>query len=170
MIALLVLALAAPTSPAAPSGPPPATLCQTAEYSQFDFWVGRWDVYRADNNQLVAHSLIERLYAGCAVRENWMPLQGAGGGSINSYRPASKQWEQYWTDSVNDMNIYTGGIEDSKMVLTGVSHASNGAVSPVRMVYEKLPDGSVTQTGYTSPDAGKTWQLSYKFVYRRAPQ
>ena len=50
-------------------------------------------------DQLVAHSLIEKLYNGCAVRENWMPLSGAGGGSLNSYRPEKKQWEQYWTDS-----------------------------------------------------------------------
>ena len=56
------------------------------------------------------------------------------------------------------------------MVLTGVSHSANGADSPARMVYEKLPDGSVTQTGYTSSDSGKTWQLSYKMVYRHAAQ
>jgi hypothetical protein len=170
MVALLVMALATQTSPASPSGPPPATLCHTPEHSQFDFWVGRWDVYRPDTNALVAHSLIEKLYGGCAVRENWMPLTGTGGGSLNSYRPASKRWEQYWTDSGNNLNFYSGGLEDSKMVLTGVSHASNGADSPVRIVYEKLADGSVTQTGYTSPDSGKTWQLSYKMVYRRAAQ
>jgi hypothetical protein len=169
-IALLILALAAQTAPAPPSGPPPATLCHTAQHGQFDFWVGQWDVYRADTNQLVAHSLIEKLYGGCAVRENWMPLGGTGGGSLNSYRPASKQWEQYWTDSGNNLNVYIGGLQDSKMVLTGVSHSANGADSPARMVYEKLPDGSVTQTGYTSSDSGKTWQLSYKLVYRHAAQ
>ena len=83
-IALLIMALAAQTAPAPPSGPPPATLCHTAQHGQFDFWVGQWDVYRADTNQLVAHSLIEKLYNGCAVRENWMPLGGTGGGSLNS--------------------------------------------------------------------------------------
>lgn len=171
-IALLVMAVAAQTgaAPTPPSGSPPPALCKTAEHDQFDFWVGNWDVYRTDTNALVAHSLIEKLYGGCAVRENWMPIGGTGGGSLNSYRPASKHWEQYWTDSGNNMNVYVGGLEDSKMVLTGTSHASNGSDSSVRMVYEKLADGSVTQTGYTSPDSGKTWQLSYKLVYRHAAQ
>jgi hypothetical protein len=160
------------TPPAAPSGPPPATLCQSQEYRQFDFWVGRWDVYRTDTNQLVAHSLIEKLYNGCAVRENWMPLPGQGGpgGSLNSYRPDTKQWVQYWTDSGNNLNEYAGAVEDGKMVLTGTSHAANGAERPQRMVYEGLPDGSVTQTGYVSPDGGKTWNLNYKLAYRRAAQ
>jgi hypothetical protein len=171
LIALLILASLAPTSPAPPQGPPPATLCQTPEHAQFDFWVGKWDVYPANKpDQLVAHSLIERLYNGCAVRENWMPLKGAGGGSLNSYRPEKKQWEQYWTDSGNELNVYVGGIEDSKMVLTGISRTPNGATTSERMIYEKLPDGSVTQTGYTSKDEGKTWGLSYKFIYRRAAQ
>ena len=169
MIALLLASSVQPP-PKPPIGPPPATLCQTPEHSQFDFWVGKWDVYRADTNQLVAHSLIEKLYNGCAVRENWMPLQGGGGGSLNSYRPDKKQWVQVWTDSGNNINRYAGGLEAGKMVLTGTSEAANGAVSSQRMVYEVLADGSVSQTGYVSKDDGKSWQLSYKFIYRHPPQ
>jgi hypothetical protein len=167
---LLIMAAALQSQPVAPAGPPPPTLCHTPEYSQFDFWLGRWDVFRSDTNQLVAHSLIEKLYNGCAVRENWMPLQGGGGGSLNSYRPDTKQWLQLWTDSANNWNDYAGRVEDGKMVLTGTRHAANGADAPVRMVYEKLPDGSVTQTGYGSQDGGKSWQLSYKLVYRPSAQ
>jgi hypothetical protein len=170
LIAMLMLA-SVQTAPAAPSGPPPATLCQTPEHAQFDFWVGKWDVYPAAKpDRLVAHSLIERLYNGCAVRENWMPLKGAGGGSLNSYRPEKKQWEQYWTDSGNEMHVYVGGMQDSKMVMTGIGRGPDGTTSTLRMIYEKLPDGSVTQTGYTSKDNGKTWDLEYKFIYRRAAQ
>ena len=31
-------------APAAPATPPPPA-CESAEHRQFDFWVGRWDVY-----------------------------------------------------------------------------------------------------------------------------
>ena len=147
--------------------PPPPT-CQTAEHKQFDFWVGKWDVYRSDTNQLVARSLIEKLYGGCAVRENWMPFGGTGGGSLNSWRPAEKRWRQTWTDSGNNWNEYVGGFEGARMVLTGSSAKAGGAALPVRMTYEAMADGSVVQTGYQSTDAGKSWSLTYQYVYRPA--
>jgi hypothetical protein len=165
-MSIVLAVLAAATAPAAP--PPPS--CDSAEHRQLDFWVGRWDVYRPDTGKLVAHSLIENLYGGCAIRENWMPLQGTGGGSLNSYRPDEKKWRQVWTDSVNNLNEYAGGLENGVMDLTGVSHPASGPPVPIRMTYEAKPDGSVVQTGYQSSDGGKSWQLRYQFVYRKAAQ
>ena len=163
VVLAVLLAQAAAASP-----PPPA--CGSAQHRQFDFWVGRWDVYRPDTGKLVAHSLVEKLYAGCAIRENWMPLQGTGGGSLNSYRPEKTVWRQVWTDSSNNLNEYTGGFANGVMTLTGLSHPPSGAAMPVRMTYEAKPDGSVVQTGYRSADRGQSWQLSYQFVYRRSAQ
>jgi hypothetical protein len=162
--ALAVTLTASATAQTAP--PPPA--CATPEHRQFDFWLGQWDVFRTDTDQLVAHSLIEKLYAGCAVRENWMPIGGTGGGSLNSWRPAEKRWLQTWTDSGNNWNEYAGGIEGGMMVLTGKSVSVAGKATPVRMTYEAKPDGSVVQTGYQSADGGKTWSLTYQYAYRRA--
>src|ERR1041384_6491566 len=73
----------------APPAPPPtpAPACTSAQHRQFDFWVGRWDVYPTGKDKLVAHSLIEKLYSGCVIRENWMPLNGSDGGSLNTYDP-----------------------------------------------------------------------------------
>ena len=75
LLAALALAAQAPAAPPAP--PPPA--CAAPEHRQFDFWVGRWDVYPTGTERLVAHSLIERLYGDCVIRESWMPLRGGGG-------------------------------------------------------------------------------------------
>ena len=145
----------------------PQPVCVTDEYRQFDFWLGQWDVYDPRTNQLVAHSLIEKLYDGCAVRENWLPLNGRGGGSLNSYRPDRKQWVQIWTDWQNSLNEYRGGLENGSMVMTGTSISASGKDLPARMTFEPKKDGSVVQTGYNSADSGKTWQLSYQFVYRK---
>ena len=158
MLILIAMALQAAT-PA-----PPA--CDTPGHKQFDFWVGKWDVYRTDTDQLVAHSLIEKLYGGCAVRESWMPIGGTGGGSLNSWRPAEKKWRQAWTDSGNNWNEYVGSLEAGVMVLSGTSAKAAGTAVPIRMTYEAKPDGSVVQTGYQSGDEGKTWSLTYQFVYR----
>jgi hypothetical protein len=150
----------------------PQPVCVTDEYRQFDFWVGQWDVYDPRTNELVAHSLIEKLYDGCAVRENWLPLKGKGGGSLNSYRADRRQWIQIWTDWQNAFNEYRGGLENGSMVMTGTSTSAAGKESPARMTFEPQKDGSVIQTGYSSTDSGKTWQLNYQFVYRKsaAPQ
>ena len=169
LTSILGLAAVLSSTGAASANPPPQSVCVTDEYRQFDFWVGQWDVYDPRTNRLVAHSLVEKLYDGCAVRENWLPLSGKGGGSLNSYRADRRQWIQVWTDWQNSLNEYRGGLEKSSMVLTGTSTSASGQDSPARMTFERQKDGSVVQTGYGSADSGKTWQLAYQFVYRKAP-
>jgi len=71
MAAQAASATPAPTTAPAPAAAPPP--CSSPEHRQFDFWVGKWDVYPTGKDKLVAHSLIEKVY-GCGVRENWMPL------------------------------------------------------------------------------------------------
>ena len=167
--ALLIAALAAPLPaqpPAAPAAPPPA--CETAEHRQFDFWVGRWDVYRTGTDQLVAHSLIERLYGGCAIRENWMPLRGAGGGSLNSWRPGERRWRQIWTDASNAYDEYSGGLDGEAMVMTAPTTLPDGRAALNRMRFAREADGAVRQLGTQSTDGGETWQPSYDFTYRPA--
>jgi hypothetical protein len=155
----------ATAKPGSPQGLPPANLCDTPEHHQFDFWVGDWDVFRTDTNALVARSHIEKLYAGCALGEHWMPLQGTGGGSLNSYRPYLKRWVQVWTDSGNNFTQFAGGWDGKQMKLAGTSVSTSGQRMPVRMTYERMADGSVVQTGYQ----GKPSKIAYELVYRRAP-
>jgi hypothetical protein len=165
-LGLCVLLAGIPTASWSQSSPPPT--CITEQYRQFDFWVGQWDVYDPRSNQLVAHSNIEKLYDGCAIRENWEPLNGKGGGSLNSYRADRKEWLQVWTDWQNSLNEYRGGLENGSMVMTGTSTSASGKDTAARMTFEPQKDGSVIQTGYGSADGGKTWQLNYQFVYRTA--
>lgn len=156
----------AQTQPAPPASPPPA--CDSAQHRQFDFWVGRWDVYPTGKDQLVAHSLIEKLYAGCTVRENWMPLKGGGGGSLNMYDPSDQQWHQTWHDSSNARVVFDGALSDGKMVLTGPWKGVNGPGTDgiVRMTYSREAGGSVRQHGEVSTDKGATWSNSFDFTYK----
>lgn len=149
------------------AAPPPA--CEPAEHKQFDFWVGSWDVYRSDTNQHVAKSLIGKLYGGCAVRENWMPLNGFGaGGSLNSYRPEEKRWRQVYTGAGNGWAEYVGGMEGGAMVIVGTQIILNGSKTPASITYKRGEGGVVYQIGDQSSDGGKTWKLSYHFTYRPA--
>ena len=93
MLPLVLAALlqTAPPPPAVPAPPKPKpNPCAGAAHHAFDFWVGKWDVTPYGGGPLVAHSLIESLYGGCAIRENWMPLKGTGGGSLTIANAAAQ--------------------------------------------------------------------------------
>lgn len=166
MLAAVPLAAqtATPTTP-----PPPAHVCTGPEYHSFDFWVGHWDVF-GPRGRLVAHSLIESVYDGCGIRENWMPLGGAGGGSLSTYVPAKRQWEQFWIDSGNSRALFTGGWNGNAMVIQGAwPKTPTDATGPLtRMSYSRNADGSVRQFGEVSPDGGATWTPSFDFTYRKS--
>lgn len=165
MIALLI-ALAS-----APAVAPKATACAAPEFHQLDFWIGRWEVYPTGSDKKVADSVIEAVYHGCAIRENWMPLNpNGGGGSLSGYVPADKAWKQTWLDSTGSHVEFVGGWDGQKMAITGDWTAPTtpvGIHNYTRMMYAPMGDGSVRQWGEASPD-GKTWAPSFDLIYRPA--
>ncbi|HEY0436189.1 MAG TPA: hypothetical protein VGC92_06085 [Phenylobacterium sp.] len=170
--ALMFALLAAPApcgaqtaAPPAPSQPSP---CADSAYRQFDFWVGRWNVSPNGSDKVVAQSLIERVYGGCGVRENWMPGNHQDGGSLNTYRPAEKAWRQTWIDSGGSRGDFKGGWTGRAMVLTGDWPGPDGKPNLTRMTYTPNGDGSVRQFGEASTDGGKTWKPAFDFIYRPA--
>ena len=165
----LLLCLLAPAAALAATTPPPPAGCATKESRQFDFWVGTWDVHpKATPQKKVATSVIENLYHGCAIRENWMPLIDHPGGSINAWSPQKKVWRQFWADSDGGSVLFEGGWNGKAMVLTGVWPQPGDPTQMTRMTYAPLADGSVEQSGVTSDDNGKTWQPSFDLIYVRA--
>ncbi|HJQ40481.1 MAG TPA: hypothetical protein VKB93_25320 [Thermoanaerobaculia bacterium] len=153
------------------------TPCSGAQYRQFDFWVGEWEV-RGANNQLLGHNRISKRYGGCVVLEEWQPAGGGdGGSSFNFYDQNTKQWHQFWVDSSgtnwlssdkqgNPMTMY-GGIRDGAMVL--VSHPDSlPSIGLTRATWRPLPDGRVRQTFESSTDNGKTWGVSFDGFYSKA--
>ncbi len=172
LAAALLLSQAVVSTP--PPVPPPSPLCASAGHHGFDFWVGEWNVYPNAKDSakapLTAHSRIERLYDGCAIRENWMPLKGGDGGSLNSYDPSTGQWRQLWLDSQGGQVHFDGGLAGQSMVLTGFWRGVNGPGQDglIRMTYTPLDPDSVRQHGEISTDQGLTWSDSFDLIYRRA--
>jgi len=164
---LLALIAAAPAVAQSPAATPPA--CAGPERAEFDFWVGEWDVFPAKGGAQVARSTIERLYNGCAVRENWKPFSGASGGSLNAWQPESRTWKQAWIGSDGQWVEFTGRREGPAMVMQGrwPNVLGPGKDGDVRMSYTPVADGAVRQFGEVSVD-GKTWKPLFDFVYRRS--
>jgi hypothetical protein len=166
-LALLILQQSAP----AVTAPVPAPACDTEAHAGFDFWVGEWDVYGAANpDRLVAHSRVERLHAGCAIREQWMPLGGTGGSSLSYVDPATKRWHQLWVGSSPGSVNFEGGVVDGEMVLTGWWPGSGpaGEDGLIRMTYTASGADEVRQHGEFSADQGRSWSNSFDLTYRRA--
>ncbi|MCJ7420237.1 hypothetical protein [Sphingomicrobium astaxanthinifaciens] len=166
MLALLLIWQegAPPASP-----PPPPQPCASEAHAAFDYWLGEWEVYAtARPEQKIADSRIERLYGGCAVRENWMPLTGKGGGSLNSLR-ADGRWHQRWIGANGETVDFVGGPDASgDMVMTGwwADYGGPGQHRFVRMSFLRQDDGSVRQLGEISTDHGASYTSGYDLTYR----
>ncbi len=149
-----------------PSATPKA--CDGEAHDAFDFWVGEWDVYPTGGEQQVATSRIERMSDGCAIRETWMPFQGAGGTSVSMVNHNTGRWEQVWIGSDGNRVDFTGGVVDGAMVLTGYWDNVGGPDQDalVRMTYSEVEDGAVRQFGEASTNHGVSWQPFFDFTYR----
>jgi hypothetical protein len=173
--ALLALCASAAAAQTAGQLKPVPVGCVSDEAHQFDFWVGKWEVHPNGAPQIIAHSLIEKKYGGCAIRENWMPvgkeLEG-GGGSLSLYDQRAGHWRQTWIDSSGSRVDFDGGVTDGIMAITGnwMNFAGPGKDALVRMNYKLQPDGQVRQWGESSTDGGKTWSKAFDFLYRHVDE
>jgi hypothetical protein len=153
-------------APAAAPARPPA--CREPEFRQFDFWVGHWTVEDVLNHT-PGESVIEAVYGGCGIRENWIE-PGLTGGSLNIFVPAEGKWRQLWIDSSGSRREFIGGLNDKgEMVLVATypSRAQPGKTVMDRMIFSKRPDGTVRQYSDASLDGGATWVARYDNIYTR---
>lgn len=165
----LIAALLAAPGLAVAQPQPPQAACADAAHHAFDFWIGRWDVVETKDGKPAGQSLIEALYLGCTIRENWTQ-PGYAGGSLNTYDAATGRWRQTWTDSANTWREFVGGMEDGKMVLVArrALKADPSKTLLERMIFTPNPDGSVRQYSDASTDDGATWSQRYDYTYRKA--
>ena len=124
--------------------PAPRPGCDGAEWREFDFWVGQWDVQLGDGTPAGSNS-IESTENGCLIVEHWRSVGGGTGTSINFRDPSSGKWRQQWVSPGAQIDI-TGGIDDGSMVLDGYIVYVQGAVRrPFRGKWTPLEDGRVRQ-------------------------
>jgi hypothetical protein len=162
-IAALAALLAAPGIAPAQTPTPPPPACQSAEYRQFDFWLGEWEVFLPTGKK-AGESRIEAISAGCALLENWSGNGGFTGKSLNSYDSSDKHWHQSWVDSSGSRLELAGSYADKRMVL-----ASGSGAAMQRIAWSVNDDGSVRQLWESTADGGKTWTVQFdgKYVRRK---
>jgi hypothetical protein len=165
-IAALLACPGALAQSSAPAARPPA--CQAAEQRQFDFWIGRWEVFTPDGKK-AGDNRIEPIDGGCALIERWQGVGGFSGTSLNSWDARAGQWRQHWIDNQGGLLRLAGGLEGQRMVLasTEPDPTRPGRSLRQRISWTPLADGAVRQLWERSDDDGARWTTVFDGRYVR---
>jgi hypothetical protein len=151
---------------AADPAPAPPT-CESAEYRQFDFWLGDWAV-TADGER-AGTNRIEAMLGRCALLESWTGAGKSRGHSLNFYDRADRHWHQTWIDNSGGALYLSGGIENGSMVLSGRrpprADGEQNVETLHRITWTPLADGRVRQHWEASRDDGKSWETLFDGYY-----
>lgn len=140
----------------------PAVISDEEKYRQFDFWIGKWEVFQYGTEKLAGHSLIESILDGKVIRETYSTANSNyAGTSLNKYNPTSGKWEQYWVDNSGLTLHILGQYEDNKMTLQDAALSN-------RITWHNLADGTVRQVWEQSTDSGKNWTKAFDGHYKKA--
>jgi tetratricopeptide (TPR) repeat protein len=138
--------------------------CKSAEYHQFDFWIGDWEVQDPAGN-VVGHNVVTAEQDGCLIIEHWTATGGAQTGtSFNYYDIRDKKWHQLYLDNSGNAGAFpamSGNLEDKKMILL-----TNEPSAPIsRWTWYTVSPNHVRQMAEQSTDNQKTWQITWDSVY-----
>lgn len=99
-------------------------VCESAPYTDFDFWVGDWVAFDYDTGVVQGIDRIEKIADGCAIHQDWTQLTdryrtpGAPeryfGNSITApINPPNGGWQQVWVNQGGGGAItLRGGLND----------------------------------------------------------
>jgi hypothetical protein len=133
--------------------------CQGPEYREFDFWVGKWNVFGAAGGQ-IATSVISSELDGCLVMEDYIQNNGFQGRSMSVFDRRTGLWYQTFVDNVVGQSFrLSGGLRGEEMVMSGsqpIFSFATGTVlqRDVTVTWSPLPEERVRQLFVASFDGG----------------
>jgi hypothetical protein len=138
-----------------------------AEASDFDFWLGRWEV-RMPDGTLVGHNTIDKRNGGCSIEERWEGAGGSSGTSLSFFLPSRGEWRQVWTGSSGTLFDITGRFADGAMRMEGtIEYAAQDKVVAFRGSWTQSADGRVRQRMEEFDIAAQAWVVWFDGFYRR---
>jgi len=144
--------------------------CSSPEASQFDFWIGKWKVNWQNSDSTIAEGTnnVKSILGSCVTEENFSGKPGVDfmGKSFLVYNPAKKLWQQTWVDDQGGYMVFTGGMEDDKMILSRkISRDDKELIQ--RMVFYNISKVEFDWNWESSKDNGVTWKLNWQIHYSR---
>jgi len=138
---------------------------QVGSTSDFDFWIGEWNVYRNGTDQLAGESSITSDLDGNALLESYSAADGKyKGRSLNVYNAALDRWEQYYADNGGLVLHITGGMTNNSMVLTN-TQLMNGKETENRISWTARKDGTVRQLWEQRAADQSEWTIAFDGIY-----
>ena len=89
--------------------------CCSAEYQQFNFWLGEWIVHDTAGKQ-IGFNTISIVQDSCALREQWESKTSTGT-SLSYYDRNTGKWNQLWIDNSGGNLNLQGSLRNGKMIM-----------------------------------------------------
>lgn len=144
----------------------PSCNCCNEKYSEFDFWMGSWEVFKLDGTR-AGENTIEKIQEGCVLQENWISATpGYTGTSNNFYNNETNQWEQIWIDNQGQSLHLKGNKVGNQMILQTDKKTNNeGQTFYHRITWTDNGDGTVRQLWETITE-GKDVTVAFDGLYK----
>lgn len=147
----------------APASTDSSKPCTAPEFSQFDFWVGEWNLTWGDSGK--GTNSVTKDYNDCVIIENFdggdsSPLRGM---SVSTYNNRRGQWQQTWVDNNGSYLDFVGSFVNGKMTLSRQANDS----TYMRMVFYNITEHSLDWNWEKSLDGGDRWQTLWQIHYVR---
>lgn len=141
--------------------------CCTPNHSQFDFWVGNWQVTDTAGNVLGTNR-VEKHYDKCIVQENWLSTQVNRGTSFNYFQPSDSTWNQLWLDNQGSILNLKGSWNGNAMELqSAMTKNAKGIVIYHQISWTPQTDGSVIQLWEVFDENNQKINELFRGIYRR---
>lgn len=149
--------------------------CSSPEASQFDFWIGEWDLsWPAEQTGGEAGETgtgtnrIEHRLGGCVVEESFATTDGKFlGHSVSVYDTNAGVWKQTWVDNTGGYLLFEGGIRGGQMELRTAVVEQDSERIVQRMVFTEVAESSIVWRWQGSRDDGESWNDLWTITYRR---
>lgn len=136
-----------------------------AEFRQFDYWLGEWDV--EVGGVKAARSSVQAILDDCVIFENYALRDAAyAGKSFSLWDATTQKWEQRYVDTSGALHHWSGQLEGDHLVFYWRHKQGSGEVLD-RMTYFRESPDKVRQLIESSSDEGKSWTTTFDGMYVR---
>jgi hypothetical protein len=151
--------------------PPEQTYCAAPAFHALDFMVGDWLIY--EHGELMATGHVEKRQRGCWLwsQEQWIndkyrrPGQAFRFQSAALYAYSNNEWKMMAVDIMGGAFVLRGQQRSDGAMELLATEPRKGVF--IKGIYEKLPNGDVRATGFTSPDGRESWKQMFEYIYKR---
>ena len=140
-----------------------------ASVSDFDFWLGTWNVRWGPNELDRGRNVVTRTFGGYVVEERFDGRPGTElqGLSVSVFDRHRRLWRQTWVDDAGNYFALEGGRAGHELHLACRSHNAPDASAVYRMRFFEIMEGALTWSWERSLDGEQSFDELWRIAYER---